>query len=29
MGPAKKKKATDLGIKIINEDEFLSMIGII
>jgi DNA ligase (NAD+) len=26
MGPAKLKKATDLGVKIINEDDFLSMI---
>lgn len=27
MGPAKLEKATRLGIKIINEDEFLAMIG--
>ncbi len=27
MGPAKLEKATRLGIKIINEDEFLQMIG--
>lgn len=26
MGPAKLQKATDLGVKIINEDEFLSML---
>ena len=26
MGPAKLQKATDLGIKIINEDEFLKLI---
>lgn len=27
MGPAKLKKATDLGVTIISEEEFLSMIG--
>ncbi|MDE7396175.1 MAG: hypothetical protein K2M98_00445, partial [Muribaculum sp.] len=27
MGPAKLEKATRLGVKIINEDEFLSMIS--
>lgn len=27
MGPAKKDKATELGIRLINEDEFLKIIG--
>ena len=27
MGPAKLQKATDLGIKIISEEDFLGMIG--
>ncbi|MDP4270623.1 MAG: BRCT domain-containing protein, partial [Bacteroidota bacterium] len=27
MGPAKLEKATKLGVKIISEDEFLTMIG--
>ena len=27
MGPAKLAKATDLGVKIISEDEFLAMIS--
>jgi DNA ligase (NAD+) len=26
MGPSKLQKATDLGVKIINEDEYLAMI---
>jgi DNA ligase (NAD+) len=27
MGPAKLKKATDLGVKIISEDEFIKLIS--
>jgi DNA ligase (NAD+) len=27
MGPSKLKKATDLGIRLINENEFLTLIG--
>ena len=27
MGPSKLKKATDLGVKILSEDEFIKMIG--
>jgi DNA ligase (NAD+) len=27
MGPEKLKKAESLGVKIINEDEFLEMLG--
>jgi DNA ligase (NAD+) len=27
MGPSKKTKAEDLGVAIINEDDFIEMIG--
>ena len=27
MGPAKLKKATDLGVKILSEDEFIQMLN--
>jgi DNA ligase (NAD+) len=27
MGPAKLKKATDVGVKIISEDEFIKLIS--